>query len=395
MYSTHTNNLRNAFLLDPEIIYLNHGSFGATPRPVFERYIHWQRELEAQPTEFLGRRAGELLAHSRDVLAQFLGTSRDNLVYVTNATTGLNIVARSLHLQPGDEILTTDHEYGALDRTWRFLTQKQGPSGERPKYINQTIPIPVNTSDDFVDAFWQGVTPNTRVIFLSHITSPTALIFPVQEVCRRAREAGILTIVDGAHAPGQIDLNLDELGADFYSGNLHKWLCAPKGAAFLYARPEVQHLIEPLVVSWGWDSGKAEPSPLVDYVEWAGTRDISAFLSVPDAIQFQKEHNWEAVRGWCHDLACEALHRITCLTGLAPLSYVSPQWFSQMVSIPLPAECDAAQVKECLYRQYHIEIPIIEWNGMKMARCSIQAYNSMEDVLALEDALRKILATLN
>ncbi|HET8707129.1 MAG TPA: aminotransferase class V-fold PLP-dependent enzyme, partial [Pseudomonadales bacterium] len=258
--------------MDPHVIYLNHGSFGATPRPVFEEYQKWQRELEYQPTLFLGRRAGDLLEQSREILAAFLGTASQNLAYVTNATTGLNIVARSLALGPGDEVLATDHEYGALDRTWKFLAQKQGF-----KYINHPIPLPVSTPDAFIETFWAGVTPQTRVIFLSHITSPTALIFPIQEICRRAHNEGIITVIDGAHAPGQIPLSLDQTGADFYSGNLHKWLCAPKGAAFLYARPDAISRIEPLIVSWGYQSDHPSPSALVDYVEWQGTRDISAF----------------------------------------------------------------------------------------------------------------------
>ena len=230
--------LRSEFLLDPDIIFLNHGSFGATPRPVFESYQRWQRVLEREPVDFLGRKATELLRESRTVLADYLGAQVDNLVYVTNATTGINIVAHSLDLNPGDEVLSTDHEYGAMDRTWRFLSRKRGF-----KYVNYTISIPVTSQDEFVQQFWAQVTPATRVIYLSHITSPTAMILPIEAITQRAREAGILTVIDGAHAPGQIPLSLDAIGADFYVGNLHKWLCAPKGSAFLYARPEVQALI--------------------------------------------------------------------------------------------------------------------------------------------------------
>ena len=213
------SSLQDQFLLDPKIHFLNHGSFGATPRPVFQDYQHWQRELERQPVEFLGRRAPQLMAASRLELGKYLGTAADNLVYTQNVTIALNIVARSLELCPGDEVLTSDHEYGALDRTWRFL------SGERGfKYIRQKISLPLSSEQRFADDFWQGITPRTRVIFLSHITSPTAILFPTAAVLRRARENNILTILDGAHAPGQIDLDLDALGADFYGGNLHKWM---------------------------------------------------------------------------------------------------------------------------------------------------------------------------
>jgi isopenicillin-N epimerase len=374
--------LQEYFLLDPQVIYLNHGSFGATPLPVFERYQAWQRELERQPTAFLGREKDRLLKASRAVLAQYLCTDAKNLVYVTNATVGLNIVARGLRLGPGEEVLSTDHEYGALDRTWRFHAQKQGF-----KYINHPVAVPVSSTQEFVEQFWQGVTPNTRVIFLSHITSPTALIFPVQEICRRARSAGILTIVDGAHIPGQLPLNLDALGADFYSGNLHKWLCAPKGAAFLYARPEVQDMIEPLVVSWGWQNEFPVEGPLVDFNEWQGTRDISSFLSVPDAILFQEQHHWPAVRARCHDLAAYALCRITEMFGTQPLSPISPVWFAQMVSAPLPANTDPGALHQRLLDEYSIEIPVISWNNRVLTRISVQGYNTPEHIERLLQAL--------
>ena len=211
--------LRQSFLLDQKGIFLNHGSFGATPKPVFDVYQFWQRELERQPIEFLERRFVERMEISRSALADYFNTQRDDLVYVTNATVGVNIVARSLNLKPEDEVLSTDHEYGACDRTWRFLSRKLGFS-----YNNQPIELPLASAEEFLEQLWQGVTKRTRVIFLSHITSPTAIIFPVVEVCRHAREQGILTVIDGAHTPGQISLNLEEVGADFYTGNLHKWM---------------------------------------------------------------------------------------------------------------------------------------------------------------------------
>lgn len=208
--------LKDNFLLVPNIHFLNHGSFGATPKPVFREYRRWQRELECQPVEFLGRRHDRLMAESRAVLGKYLGTRAENLVYTQNATIALNIVAHSLALGSGDEVLSTNHEYGALDRTWRFLSKERGFV-----YINQNISVPIVSRDEFIREFWSGVTPHTRVIFLSHITSPTAIQLPIEEIIRRAREAGIITIIDGAHAPGQVSISLDELGADFYGGNLH------------------------------------------------------------------------------------------------------------------------------------------------------------------------------
>jgi isopenicillin-N epimerase len=373
--------LKEHFLLDPDIVFLNHGSFGATPKPVFDVYQAWQRELERQPVEFLDRRFRERMAGSRTALAEYLGTERDDLVYVTNATVGVNTVARSLQLGPGDEVLATDHEYGACDRTWRFLAKKQGFS-----YINQPISLPITSAENFLEQLWQGVTARTKVIFLSHITSPTAIIFPMAEVCRRARAQGILTVVDGAHAPGQIPLNLDEIGADFYTGNLHKWLCAPKGAGFLYARPEVQDVLEPLVVSWGYEAQKTGPSQFVDYQEWQGTRDIAAFLSVPAAIEFQKKHDWNRIQEACHVLAVDAEARIREITG-QPSLYANEAWFAQMVSAMLPLETDIAALKEYLYEKHCIEVPLMEWNGEKLLRVSIQGYNSREDVDALVTAL--------
>ena len=378
--------MKEYFLLDPDIIFLNHGSFGATPRPVFESYQRWQCELERQPVEFLGRRSDELLNAAREKLAAYLGTSRDNLVFVTNATMGINILARSLELGPTDEVLASDHEYGALDRTWKFLSQRSGF-----KYINHPTSLPVQNAEQWIDQFWAGVTARTRVIFLSHITSPTAIIFPVAEICRRARQAGILTIIDGAHAPGQIDLSLDQLGADFYSGNLHKWLCAPKGAAFLFARPEVQHLVQPLIISWGWESLTPSSSRFVDWMQWTGTRDISAFLAVPDAIAFQAQHNWPVVRRQCHELAAELRQRIIRLTGIPAIYPDSPDWYQQMGTVPLPESVDICELKSALYDRYKIEVPLIEWNGRKLIRFSLQAYNTITDVLALEQALKGLI----
>jgi len=378
--------MRSQFLLDQEVVFLNHGSFGATPLPVFESYQKWQLELERQPVEFLGRCASGLLTKSREILAEYLGTQPGNLVYVTNATTGLNIVARSLLLKAGDQVLASNHEYGALDRTWRFLSRKSGF-----EYINQNIILPLCNPEQLIDQLWHGVTERTRVIFISHITSPTALIFPIRDICRKARAAGILTVIDGAHAPGQIPLSLDDLGADFYCGNLHKWLCAPKGSAFLFARPEVQPLLEPLVISWGYESETPGPSPFIDLFEWTGTRDIAAFLAVPDAIRFQLENHWDRTREVCHRLAARALTAICERVKLEPLAVNPDPWFAQMVSAPLPDQIDIKSVKSRLYDQFRIEVPLFNWNGRSLIRVSCQAYNSDDDLERLMCALDHVL----
>jgi isopenicillin-N epimerase len=376
-----TTNLRDQFLLDPDVTFLNHGSYGACPKPVFEEYQHWQRELERQPVEFFRSQNPDLLAAARARLARYVNCDVENLIFVQNATTGLNLAIRSLPLREGDEILTTDHEYGSLDMTWEFACAKTGA-----RYIRHPIPLPVTSPEELVDAFWSDVTPGTRVIYLSHITSPTALILPVAEICRRARAAGIMTMIDGAHAPGQVPIDLTELEVDIYSGNCHKWLSAPKGSGFLFARPEHHAWLEPLVICWGWGAD----APFADRNRWQGTRDMAAYLSVPAAIDFQERHDWDTVRGRCHALAREARARLTDLTGLRPIAPDSPDWFAQMIAVPLPPS-DPLELKRRLYDDYRIEVPIIDWPGQLMVRISFQGYNTADDLDRLIQALVELM----
>jgi isopenicillin-N epimerase len=378
--------LKQLFLLDPEIHFLNHGSFGACPRPVFEVYQEWQRRLERQPVLFLGRELNNLDRQARQALGAYLNAPADDLVYVPNATHGVNIVARSLNLKPDDEVLTTDHEYGACNNAWTFLCQKSGA-----RYIQQPIPTPLSSDEEIVEQLWQGVTSRTRLIFISHLTSPTALILPVQAICQRARREGIMTLIDGAHAPGQICVDLQAIGADFYTGNCHKWMLSPKGAGFLYARPEAQPLIEPLIVSWGYsaDEYTTSGSRYIDLLQWTGTRDPSAALSVPAAIQFMQEHDWQRVSADCHALAVETHRRLSELTSLEPLCEESS--FQQMFSVCLPETIEPSELKSRLYDEYRIEVPIFSWNGLKLMRVSIQAYNNRSDADALIEALQSLL----
>lgn len=373
--------LREQFLVRQDITFLNHGSYGACPRPVFEVYQSWQRELESQPVEFISRRMHGLMSEARAALGNFLVTAADNLIFAPNVTWAINAVVRSLSLQPGDEVLATNLEYGAVDRTWRYYCGQQDAY-----YINQPITLPVTTPEAFVEELWAGVTERTRIIAISHITSGTALILPVAEVCRRARAAGILTVIDGAHAPGQIDLDLDALGADFYGGNCHKWLCAPKGAGFLFARPECQEMLAPFIISWGYEADVPGPSLFLDHYERTGTHDPSAYLSVPAAIAFQREHDWPRVRAACHLLLREARERIAALTHLPQIAPDSPEWWVQMCTCPLPLT-DAARLKEHLWNDYQIEIPVSSRNGQTFVRVSIQAYNRPEDIDRLLKAL--------
>ena len=319
------------FLLDPNVTFLNHGSFGATPRPVFEEYQHWQYKLEQQPVRFIDREVHSHLKNARQKLGEYLNAQPDNLVFVPNATFGVNILVRSMKLQDGDEILTSNQEYGACENAWSLSCQKTGAS-----LVRQPISLPVTSFAHIVDQFWQGVTPRTRVIYISHITSPTALCMPVDEICKRARDAGIITIIDGAHAPGQMDVDLEAIDADFYVGNCHKWLLSAKGAGFLYASKEMQEMVEPLVVSWGWGSNSpyTTGSNFLDNLEWWGTKDPAAYLSIPAAIQFQEQHDWPSVRQQCNQILQEALRRISELTGIPPVYPDGMGYFHRMTIAP-------------------------------------------------------------
>ena len=369
---------RDDFLIRDDIVFLNHGSFGACPKPVFAAYQRWQLELERQPIDFLIRRRESLLAEARARLGDYVNAPADDLVFVSNATTGLSIALRSLDFAPGDEILTTNQEYGAVNRLLDFVAAKSGATIRR-----QPVPLPWIDDGAFVDGFFDAASPATKAIVISHITSPTALILPVAEICRRARRLGILTIIDGAHAPGQVNVDLNEIGADMYAGNCHKWLCAPKGSAFLHTRGEHQALIEPLVISHGARPGAS----YVERLEWSGTRDIAGWLSVPAAIDFQREHNWNQVRSDCHDLARWTQAQLNAHFDTPPLSR---NQFAQMVTILLPA-CDAATIQKRLLDEYRIEVPLGEMAGVCGVRVSFQAYNTGADAKALVDALKSLL----
>jgi isopenicillin-N epimerase len=380
---TSPQDLKSLFLLEPDVVFLNHGSYGAIPRPVFEVYQAWQRRLERQPVRFFQRELPDELDHARQVLGRYLCVDADDLIFVPNATYGVNIVARSLPLAEGDEVITTDQEYGACNTVWSFLSRRKGF-----RYLHQPISLPATSREAIVDQLWQAVTPRTKVIYLSHITSPTALTLPVEEICARARAEGILTVIDGAHAPGQLPLDLTSLGADFYTGNCHKWLCSPKGDGFLHTRHEHQHLVEPLVVGWGVSDEREFTlgSAYLDHHYWLGTNDFSGYLSIPAAIDFQAEHYWAAVRRTCHELLRDTLGRISTLTGLEGF-YGDDSFYQQMGAAQLPLLEDAAAFKERLYEDYRIEIPCSEVG----VRISVQGYNSPEDLDLLVHALERLL----
>jgi isopenicillin-N epimerase len=387
--------LKSDFLLDPGIVFLNHGSYGACPRPVFDAYQAWQRTLERNPVALLSH-VKPHLDESRAHLARYLNVAADDVVYFQNPTSAFNAVARSmvsaggpLCLRPGDEVLSSDHEYGAMERTWRYVCRETGAA-----YVRRPVPLPVASPEASVDAFWAGVSERTRVIFLSHITSPTALIFPVAEICRRARAAGLLTIIDGAHAPGQIDLDMAALDADFYVAACHKWMCAAKGSAFLYARRELQRWLEPLIVSFGWNDEAQGEGKFIDFFQIQGTRDPAAYLSVPAAIEFMAEHDWPAVRRRCHALAIETRARLDALTGLEPICPASEQWLGQFFAARLP-DLDTALLAQRLGEEYGIVVPVLRWNDQPLIRVSFQAYNDRADADALLVALEKLLPEMS
>jgi isopenicillin-N epimerase len=370
--------LRAEFLLDPSVTFLNHGSFGACARTVFERYQAWQLELERQPVLFLARRLDGLLAEARAALGAYVGADPDDLVFVPNATTGVNLAAWAVGLKAGDEVLTTDLEYGALDLTWEHVC---GDFGAR--YVRMPIRLPVTSAEEVTEAVWAGVGPRTRVLFISHHTSSTALTLPVAELCARAREAGLRTVVDGAHAPGHLPLDLKTLAVDYYAGNCHKWLGAPKGAGFLYVRRELQRDIHPLVFSWGYEGD--DPSFLSRH-EKQGTRDPSSYLSVPAAIAWQREHDWDLVRARCHELARRARNEL----GLEPVTLASPELFGQMVTLRLPSAAPP-DLQERLYDEHRIEIPVYERAEERFIRASFQGYNDADDLEKLKIALGELI----
>jgi isopenicillin-N epimerase len=386
--------LRELFALDPTVTFLNHGSYGACPRPVLAELARWHAEMERNPVEFLGRRSGALLREARVALAAYLGAQPDDLAFMPNSTTGVNTVAQSFELQAGDEVLGTDHEYGACAAAWQFVCARRGAS-----YRTVEIPLPFEPGE-FVARVMAAVTPRTRLLFVSHVTSTTALVFPVAALCARARAAGIATLIDGAHVPGQLPLALDTLGADFYVGNGHKWLCAPKGSGFLHVRPERQADLHAGVVSWGYvpEAGSGPMGQmghigrsaytghtlLEKRLQWQGTRDIAPYLSMPAAIRFHAEHGAASWQRDCHDAACALQKRVLARNGLAPIA--ADASFLQMAPMPVRAT-DAAALRARLFDHHRIEVPVTQHAGRVFVRVSAAPYNTPADFARLDAAL--------
>ncbi len=421
---------RNLWSIRPGVTYLNHGSFGPSPRSVIAARQEWIERLESEPMDFFVRQMEGHLERARRRLGEMVGTSAENLIFVDNATFGMNIVAASFPLATGDEVLATNHEYGAVLRIWRERCQKVGA-----KLVVQKLPEEFLSVEEVVAALFAGVTERTRLIVVSHITSPTALILPVEEICRRANERGICVCIDGPHALAAVPVDIDRLQCDFYCASCHKWLSAPFGSGFLYVHPRWKQAVRPVVVSWG-NSLSGRPRSWQDEFVWSGTRDPSPFLAVTAAIDFlsnlspdpesagsapRPEHSnrekfrtslsgraWlragrpgtEGVglfRAMSRDLLDEARRKITAVTQLEPIGAGSHLWHGTMMSFPLPdrvtepAEGHIHPLQAALWTRFQIEVPIVNWNGRRYVRVSCHLYNDVADIDRLVAALDEML----
>lgn len=388
--------------LDPSVTFLNHGSYGACPLPVRRAQQRFREQLERQPLRFFMREFEALLDASRRSLAAFVGTQADELVFVPNATTGVNAVLRSLSFNSGDELLTTNQEYNACRNALDFIASRTGAT-----VAIATIPFPLKSADQIVEAVIEQVSAKTRLALLDHVTSKTGLIFPIQQLVHELAARGVDTLVDGAHAPGMVPLNLDEIGATYYTGNCHKWLCAPKGAGFLYVRSDRQSAIRPLTISHGANSPRTDKSRFQLEFDWMGTDDTTAYLCVPEAIEFlgsllpggwtQLMENNRAKALWARQVLCEAL-------GVSPPC--PDEMIGSMAVVPLPQKLSGyepvGQVREwpvlqdLLCDRFNIEVPVIPWTTpfQQMVRVSAQLYNTPEQYHHLAQALITLLSDL-
>lgn len=379
------NHLKSQFLLRDDITFLNFGSFGACPKPVFERYQQYQLELEQEPVQFITNTGLQYLKQSREALGNFINCHADDVLYVVNPSYAVNIIAKSFGLQKDDEVLTTDLEYGACDRTWNYYCQKVGA-----KYVRQPITLPIQSKEELVQQFFKGLTSKTKLIFISHLTSSTGLRLPVEDICAIAKEKGILTFIDGAHAPGQLPLDITALDVDIYTGACHKWMMTPKGSSFLYVKKEHQHLFDPLVVSWGYQSAAPSHSQFLDYHQTQGTRDFSAFLCIPTAIDFMQQHNWAAVSKTCKEMVQQNAERFCDLLNATPIAPITDDFICQLYSIPIKTT-KPAQLHDHLLEKYNIQIPVMPHNDKVYLRYSINGFNSQEDLDVLYNAVDDIL----
>jgi isopenicillin-N epimerase len=378
-------------LLDPTVTNLNTGSFGPTPRVVFERATELRRRLAEEPMDFLVRQLPPLLWEARERLAQFLGGDPYRLVFTANVSVAINIVAASLRLAAPGEILLTDHEYGAMHWCCERAAQRQG-------LTLRTFPLPTMAAspEEIVAAFRAALSDRTRLLFFSHVLSPTGLVLPARAICAEARRRGILTVVDGAHAPAMVPIRLDELGCDFYGANCHKWLLAPIGSGFLYFAPGKDELIAPMQVSWGWHHDRTRlderdefgSTPRLRALEFEGTRDLCPWLAVPSAIDFQAEIGWERIRGRMAELVKHVRRGFADLKGLSPATPEHTDLHGSMTAFRLPPDTDAARLRRRLWQDHRIEAPVIERPEGLLIRASTHFYNTEEEIDRLVTAMK-------
>ena len=375
--------MRDLFLIDPKVTYLNHGSYGACPKSVFLDYQNFQKRLEKQPVQFMTKYFWEDLKITRDTLGDFIKCDGDDILLFPNPTTAINNIIENLDIAEGDEILTTQHEYGALIRAWNRLSIRKSFS-----FIQQKIDLPLGSKETFIDQFCAGINERTKIIFISHITSQTALIFPVEEICKIAKSKGIITIIDGAHAPGHIDLDITQIGCDYYTGACHKWMCAPKGSSFLYVAKNFQKGMSPQIMSWGEKGDDPGPSQFLMDFQWQGTKDMSAFLAIPSAIRFLQKNKWKEKSVISKNLISHLAGRLKDILGTESL-FKNKNWIGQMISHPLPMD-SPVNLKDMLWNDFKIEVPIFDWGKRNFIRVSAHFYNDQKDMDYLIKALKEI-----
>ena len=384
--------LKSKFLLDPEITFLNHGSYGSCPKPVFEVYQKYQTDLESHPIKFMQEDVYKLLEISRESLSHYVNCDKDDLIFVTNPTQAVGTVIHNILINSNDEVLSTNLEYGSCDRMWTYDADQKGY-----KYIQAEINLPIEDKETFLNQFWSYASDQTKYVFISQITSTTGMILPIPEIVDEAKKRGIKTIIDGAHVPAHIPLDIKELDPDYYTGALHKWLCCPKGSSFLYVKKEKQDGIQPMLKSWGWGEEYEKfkssvqlhsPSRFINVFQWQGTRDMSTFFTVPEAIQFQEEHDWDSVRSRSINMVIEARNRINEITKLPKIC--PDNWLGQMATILFPID-DTVAFKKTLYNDYQIEMPVMRHIEHTAFRISIQGYNTQADIDHLINALEELI----